>query len=138
MSKPILITGATGTIGGEVVKRLSEKCAAVRAAVRDPAKGIKQFGEKIQLRTFDFENPSSFANALEGVEKVFILPPLIPNQVEVTNTFVDAAKRAGVDHMVKLSAIGVEDEPEFTVGKWHAAGERHIRESGLDFTFWRP
>jgi uncharacterized protein YbjT (DUF2867 family) len=58
--------------------------------------------------------------------------------VEVTNAFVDAAKRAGVRRIVKLSAIGVDDEIQFTVGKWHAANEQHIRESGLAFTFLRP
>jgi uncharacterized protein YbjT (DUF2867 family) len=88
--------------------------------------------------TFDFENEGSFAGALDGVAKVFLLPPLLPNQVELTNTFVDAVKCAGVRHIVKLSAIGVDDGTQFTVGKAHAANEQHIRESGLAFTFLRP
>jgi uncharacterized protein YbjT (DUF2867 family) len=58
--------------------------------------------------------------------------------VELANAFVDAAKRAGVRHVVKLSAIGADAAPPFTVGKWHAANEQHIRESGLGFTFLRP
>jgi uncharacterized protein YbjT (DUF2867 family) len=138
MAKPILVTGATGTVGRDVVKLLSKKGAAVRAGVRDQARARQQFDDDIALVTFDFENESSFAAALDGVEKVFLLPPLLPNQVELTNAFVDAAKHAGVRRIVKLSAIGVGGEIQFTVGKWHVANEQYIRESGLAFTFLRP
>src|SRR6266699_5480911 len=138
MRNSVLVTGATGTIGRDVANRLSEKGAAVRAGVRDQAKARKQFGSNIALAPFDFENEQTFSGALEGVEKVFLLPPLLPNQLEVTNVFVDAAKRAGVRHIAKLSAIGVDDETHPTAIKWHAANEQHIRESGLAFTFLRP
>jgi len=138
MAKTVLVTGATGTVGRDVAKLLSKKGAAVRAGVRDQAKARQRFDDDIALATFDFEDDSSFAGALDGVAKVFLLPPLLPNQVQLTSTFVDAAKRAGVRRIVKLSAIGVDDEIRFTVGKWHAANEQHIRESGLAFTFLRP
>src|SRR5437016_14444835 len=138
MAETVLVTGATGTIGRDVAKQLARKGAAVRAGVRDQAKARKQFGADIALATFDFEDAASFPGALKGVEKVFLLPPLMPNQVEVTNAFVDAAKRAGVRHIVKLSAIGADASPPYTFGKWHAANEQHIRESGLAFTFLRP
>jgi uncharacterized protein YbjT (DUF2867 family) len=138
MSKPVLVTGATGTIGRDVAKRLSEKGLSVRAGVRDQAKARKQFGSNIALTPFDFENEKTFSRALEGVEKVFLLPPLLPNQLEVMNAFVDAAKCAGIRHIVKLSAIGVDDDTQPTAVKWHGANEQRIRESGLAFTFLRP
>jgi uncharacterized protein YbjT (DUF2867 family) len=105
--------------------------------VRDQTKARKQFGDEIALVPFAFEDKRLFADALEDVEKVFLLPPLMANQVEGTNAFVDAAQSAGVQHIVKLSAIGVETET-FTAGDWHAANERHIQNSGLAFTFLRP
>jgi uncharacterized protein YbjT (DUF2867 family) len=138
MSKTVLVTGATGTIGRDVAKRLVKKGTDVRAAVREPDKARNQLGSEITTVTFDFENAATFPAALEAVEKLFLLPPLMPNQVEVANEFVDAAKRAGVRHIVKLSVMGVDIEPPFTFGKWHAISERHIRESGLAFTFLRP
>src|SRR6266568_4502535 len=138
MAKTVLVTGATGTVGRDVAKLLSKEGAAVRAGVRHQAKARKQFGADIALATFDFEDAASFPGALKDVEKVFLLPPLVPNQVEVTNAFVDAAKPAGVRHIVKLSAIGADASPPYTFGKWHAANEQHIRESGLGFTFLRP
>jgi uncharacterized protein YbjT (DUF2867 family) len=138
MSKFVLVTGATGTIGRDVAKRLSEKGVSVRAGVRDQAKARKQFDWNIGLAPFDFENDKTFSGALEGVEKVFLLPPLLPNQLKTMNAFVDAAERAGVHHIVKLSAIGIDDETQPTAIKWHGANEQHIRESGVPFTFLRP
>src|SRR5438445_6114351 len=138
MAETVLVTGATGTIGRDVAKQLARKGAAVRAGVCDQAKARKQFGADIALATFDFEDAASFPGALKGVEKVFLLPPLMPNQVEVTNAFVDAAKRAGVRHIVKLSAIGADASPPNTFGNWHAANDQPIRESRLAFTFLRP
>src|SRR6266550_9600784 len=138
MERMVLVTGATGTIGRDVARLLSKNGVPVRAGVRDQAKARKQFDSDITLATFDFEDAASFPDSLKGVERVFLLPPLMPNQVEVTNAFVDAAKRAGVRCIVKLSAIGVDGEIQFTVGKWHAANEQHIRKSGLAFTFLRP
>ncbi len=138
MAKTVLVTGATGTVGRDLAKLLSKKGAAVRAGVRDQAKARQRFDDDIGLVTFDFENEGSFAAALDGVGKVFLLPPLLQNQVELTNAFVDAAKRVGVRRIAKLSAIGIDGEIQFTVGKWHAANEQHIRESGLAFTFLRP
>src|SRR5947208_15719784 len=138
MSKPVLVTGATGTIGRDLAKGLSEMGASVRAGVRDQAKARKQFGSNIALAPFDFENEKTFAGALEGAEEVFLLPPLLPNQLEVMNVIVDAVKLAGVRHIVKLSAIGVDDETQPTPIKWHGADEQHIRQSGLFFTFLRP
>jgi len=138
MAETVLVTGATGTIGRDVAKILSENAVPIRAGVRDQAKARKQFGADIALATFDFEDAASFPGALKGFEKVFLLPPLMSNQVEVANAFVDAAKRAGVRHIVKLSAIGADASPPYTFGKWHAANEQHIRESGLAFTFLRP
>src|SRR6266403_4460939 len=138
MAETVLVTGATGTIGRDVAKIFSENAVPIRAGVRDQAKARKQFGADIALATFDFEDAASFPGALKGVEKVFLLPPLMWNQVEVANAFVDAAKRGGVRHIVKLSAIGADASPPYTFGKGHAANEQHLRESGLAFTFLRP
>lgn len=138
MNKPILVTGATGTIGREVVRHLSKKNAAVRAGIRDTAKARTQFGEAVEVTPFDFEGTGSYSAALKDVEKLFILPPLIPNQVDVITALVEAAKSAGVRHIVKLSAIGADPEARSTLGKWHGQTDEHIRQSGLALTILRP
>jgi uncharacterized protein YbjT (DUF2867 family) len=138
MDKPILVTGATGTIGREVIRHLSKKNAAVRAGVRNETKARTQFGGTVELTTFNFEDNASYPAALKDVEKLFILPPLIPDQVEVTIALVDAAEAAGVRHIVKLSAIGAAPGATFTLGKWHGEADEYIRQSGLGFTVLRP
>src|SRR5206468_5033322 len=60
MEKTVLVTGATGTIGRDLIKILSENGVPVRAGVRDQAKARKQFGADIALATFDFEDAASF------------------------------------------------------------------------------
>jgi len=138
MAQIILVTGATGTIGREVVKELAKKGAAVRAGVHDQDKAKAMFGPSIVLRSFDFENPQSCRDSLKDVTKVLILPPLMLNQVETINAFVDAARDEGVRHIVKISAINADADPPYTFGKWHVAEEQHICNSGLGFTFLRP
>lgn len=138
MKESILITGATGTIGREVVKYLRRRNAGVRVAVRDQNKAAQQFGRELELCEFDFANEATFGRALAGIGAIFLLPPLGPNQTAIVNRFVDVAKQAGVIHIVKLSAIDADRDPPFVVGSWHAASDRHIRNSGLSFTFLRP
>ena len=81
---------------------LSQRGPSVRAGVRDHAKATKQFGHEVELAMLDFENEKTFAAALNGVATVFLLPPLLPNQLALMNRFVDSAKHAGVRHIVKL------------------------------------
>jgi NAD(P)-dependent dehydrogenase (short-subunit alcohol dehydrogenase family) len=95
MEKTVLVTGATGTVGRDVAKLLSKKGAAVRAGVRDQAKARKQFGAEIALATFDFEDAASFPGALKGLEKVFLLPPLMPNQLELAKCICRCSEARG-------------------------------------------
>src|SRR5690242_21670278 len=75
MAKKTLVTGATGTIGREVTKHLAAQGVSTRAGVRDRTKARKQFGDEIELVAFAFEDKRLFDDALEDVEKVFLLPP---------------------------------------------------------------
>lgn len=139
MAKTILVTGATGTIGTQVVAELAKKPGVtVRAGVRDTTKAAKLSAANVTPVDFDYERPATFAAALDGVEAVFLLTPFTPNQVELAAGLVDAAKQAGVKRIVKLSAIGAEQEPGIQLGRWHRAIEKHIEASGLAWTFLRP
>ncbi len=126
----ILVTGASGTVGSEVVKALGGTGAKVRAGSRTRPQNIPSGVESVGL---DFDVQEEVAAALMGVETVFLLS----NMVEPEKKVVDEAKRAGVKRIVKLSVNGAADEA-FTFAKWHRGVERYIEKSGLAWTFLRP
>jgi uncharacterized protein YbjT (DUF2867 family) len=124
---PILVTGATGTVGSAVARQLRAAGGDVRAATRSPAAGRA-------VVEFDFTEPSTWAAAFADVDVVFaVRPPQLSNVHRDMVPALDAARTAGVRHVVFLSLQGVERLPMVP----HAAVERWLRRSGLGWTFVR-
>lgn len=125
----ILVTGATGTAGSEVMHALHRRGAPVRAFVRDPARARRTLGDGVDLVVGDFDDPRSARAALDGMDAVFLSGPDDPRRVGWETSLVDAAAEAGVRRIVKLSAIG--SAPGSPVGPWawHGEIERHLRGS---------
>ncbi|MBM7119389.1 SDR family oxidoreductase [Archangium primigenium] len=135
----VLVTGATGTIGSQVVAALKgREDVKVRAAVRSAAKADALRGGGVVPVDFEFTKPELIKKALTGVEKVFLVVPFTAEQVEHATKFIDLAKEAGVRHVVKLSALGCEYVPGIDLGRWHRIVERYLEGSGLAHTFLRP
>ncbi|MGO8673901.1 MAG: SDR family oxidoreductase [Capsulimonadaceae bacterium] len=135
----ILVTGATGNNGREVVKQLSALGADVRAMVRngDSAAALLE-GPHVQVVEGDFEKPDTLVAALDGVTSAFLLAPGVQNCVELQSNFVAAAKQTGLPHLVKFSVAGADLISPLRFGRWHAQTEQEIRESGIPFTFLQP
>ncbi|PMB49052.1 NAD(P)-dependent oxidoreductase [Fischerella thermalis CCMEE 5201] len=133
----ILITGATGNIGSEVVNYLIAKKLPLRALVRDRDKASKLEAQGIELAQGDFSQPDTLDAALQDIEKAFLVMPNAPDQVELESNFIDAARKAGVRHMVKLSVMGAGELPS-TFQKWHRQIEEHLEASGIAWTHLRP
>jgi len=131
----ILVTGATGTIGSSTVKALKARNARFKVGVRSPEKA-KELGVETVL--FDWDKPETFGPALQGVEKVFLLTPTSDKQDQHAKSLVDAAKKAGVKHIVKLSVTGVDSEPGIFFGRLHKGAEKAIKDSGIAWTMLRP
>ena len=102
----ILVTGATGNVGSAVVAELGDRGLPVRAFVRDPDRAAAILGPDVELAVGDFADPASIRAALEGIEVVFLACANVPPQVEYEIRVIDAAARAGVRRLVKLSASG--------------------------------
>jgi uncharacterized protein YbjT (DUF2867 family) len=133
----ILVTGATGKVGREVVRQLAGAGTPVRALVRDPvgASSIRLPG--VEIVTGDLARPDTLAPALGGVERVFLLTPAHRDMLTYDANVVDAAVSAGARRIVKVSVAGGPDAGT-QIGRWHWAGEKKVESSGLDFTFLRP
>lgn len=131
----ILVTGATGSVGAATVKALQSTGAAFKVAVRSPDKAKALGAEGV---AFDWDKPETFLPAFQGVKKLFLLTPVTQFQVGHTLDVVAAAKRAGVQHIVKLSVIGADSEPGIALGRQHFAAEKELKASGIAWTFLRP
>lgn len=131
----ILVTGATGTIGRHVVAQLIEAGHKPRLLVRSPAK-VKEFEGKVEVVKGDLDDAAALATAMKGCDRLFLLTAGLDGP-RLEAKAIDAAKAAGIKHVVKLSVIGAEYEA-VSFGKWHRANEKKLEASGLEWTFIRP
>ena len=134
----ILITGATGTVGSEVLKRLSAQGVQLRAVTRDPRKAeVNQF-PNVHFVQGDFDDPDSMRRACSGVDRAF----LSTNSTERTErqqiAFTRVAQQSGVRHIVKLSQLHADANSPGRFLRYHASVEAAIQASGITFTFLRP
>jgi uncharacterized protein YbjT (DUF2867 family) len=134
----ILITGATGTVGKEVVKRLSAKAVPVRAVTRDPRKAAAESLPHVQFVEGDFDDPESMRRACAGVDRAFLLTNSTERAEEQQIAFARVAQQSGVRHLVKLSQLHADTNAPGRFLRYHAAVEAAVRASGLTFTFLRP
>jgi uncharacterized protein YbjT (DUF2867 family) len=142
--QPILVTGATGIVGSEVVKQLlsakeekGEEDMIVKAAARLANDStFRNLG--VQVVQLDYNEPDTLSAALRGVDKLFLLTPFQSNMVDITSNLVNESKKARVKHIVKQSVLGADSEPAITPSRLHRQAEDIAEESGIPFTFLRP
>jgi uncharacterized protein YbjT (DUF2867 family) len=127
----ILVTGATGRAGTQVVQALLERDAEVRVFVRDADKARGLFGDAVEVARGDFADPRSVRDALDGVSDVLLSGADDPRRVEWEATTIDAAATLGVRRIVKLSSLVAEPEAPVAFWDWHGRIEQHLRTSGV-------
>jgi uncharacterized protein YbjT (DUF2867 family) len=133
----ILVTGATGHVGAELVTSLATGGVQVRAMTRRPE--AARFPRGVEVVKGDCEAPESLKKAFEGVDRAFLMTSQ-PTGSEKLHTVaqVDAAKAAGVGYVVKLSVARGGEEGHPRVAAWHREDEGAVTGSGLDHTMLRP
>lgn len=131
----ILVTGATGTVGSEVVRLLSARHQLARALVRDPARVAHRDGlaDEIEVVTGDFDRRDTLDAALEGVDTVILVSPAVPAQ-EIA--VIDSAVRRGVTHIVKITSKASADSP-VDRRRGQARIEAHLQTTDLSYTLLR-
>ena len=129
----ILVTGATGNVGREVVRLLSAQKFPVTAAVRNPIEAQKDFSSNVRCVLFDFTNPDTFADTFAGIDKLFLVRP--PNIADINQIIpaLNAAKQAGIEEIIFLSIIGADRNRIVP----HYAIERAIEQLNIPAIFLR-
>jgi uncharacterized protein YbjT (DUF2867 family) len=133
----LLVTGATGTTGMEVLRALKDRGAEARALVRDETKAHHLRDLGFTPVTGDLGDPRTLGPALEDVERAYLVAPASPMQSELELAFLETAKGAGVKHVVKLSVIGASEEAPGRFARSHGRVERALKESEMAWTLLR-
>lgn len=131
----ILVAGATGTVGGKLISELLQRGVQVRALTRHPETAAVPVGA--EAVGGDLDDPSSLPNAMAGVSRVFMLSDG-PRLGQRDAHLAAAAAEAGVRQIVKLSVLSASHGATDPITRWHLAGERAVRDSGVPWTFLRP
>ena len=134
----ILITGATGNNGQELIRQLTAMGQRVRVLIRKPAEAAKLDGSNIEVAAGDFDKPETLEAALQGVEKAFLLTPVAERFVQWQKDFIEAAQRAKIKHLVKFSGMGADSHSPSELLKLHAETDDILRSSGVPFTILQP
>jgi uncharacterized protein YbjT (DUF2867 family) len=135
----ILVTGATGKNGSEIIRRLSGRKERVRAMVHrrtDIMRGTPN--AELEYVEADFDDPASLRKILSGVQRAFLVTNSSERVEEQQLRFVDLAHEAGVKHIVYLSQLHAAADSPLRFLRYHAAVEEALRRSGVSYTNLRP
>ncbi|HZA69792.1 MAG TPA: SDR family oxidoreductase [Nitrososphaeraceae archaeon] len=141
MAETILVTGATGTVGSEVVNQLSDVKSdiKIKAAVHsvENAKKIQNF-QRVEPVQIDYDTQKGLQEAFKNVDKLFLLTHPSSKTAEHESTLVNEAKKSGIKHIVKQSIMRADLDADVEAMRLHRQAEKVIEESGIPYTFLRP
>lgn len=138
MNRNLLITGATGTVSGALIDALENSGFQLRALIRDESKVETLRDRGIRAFVGDLGDPRSLPPAFEGVHDLWLLTPNGPRASENNMNAVWAARRAGVERVVRLSAVRAAHDAPTRNGRLHALSDHELEQSGLSWTILRP
>jgi len=132
----ILVTGASGTVGRQVLEEVSKLVKPVKAMYRS-AEDARSVFPGVATVIADFADKASLAKPLQGIDAVYLVCSPIPQLVELESNVIDACRQAGVGFVVLNSALGAGDYPK-SFPSWHRKVEDKLKASGLAYTILRP
>ena len=134
----ILVTGATGITGSELVRRLSARGVSVRGLTRNMTKAAALSAlPNVEMQEGNMEQPETLSSPLRGIERAMLISSSDARMLEVQSNFIEAARKAGVRYVVKLSGIMPELDSPFRYARMHGEIEKRLEASGMAFTHLR-
>lgn len=141
MARRILVTGATGTVGGSAARQLKPEADAGRlsliGATRSESGAARLRDAGVEPVAMDFDRPETLRPALRNVDGVFLVTGYSVDMLVHAKRLLDAAKAEGVRHIVHLGALAAEDTP-YAHFAWHQLIERTIEATGFEWTHLHP
>jgi len=132
----ILVTGASGTVGGAVLEEVRRAGKPFKAMYRSQEDAARVPAGMATVAA-DFAEKESLRRALRDVQSVFLVCAPIPDLVQLESNVIDACLESGVKHVVLNSALGAGDYPK-SFPSWHRKVEDKLKASGLGYTIFRP
>jgi uncharacterized protein YbjT (DUF2867 family) len=141
MNETILVTGATGTVGSEVVKQLSRGALNynIKAGVHSikNADRVEQY-DRVKAIQIDYDKQEGLESAFKDVDKLFLLTHPSSKSADHESTLVNEAKKSGIKHIVKQSIMLADLNADVEAMRLHRQAEKLIEDSGIPYTFLRP
>lgn len=134
----ILVTGASGRAGREMVKRLRMNGARVRAAIHYPDHDAESRADAVEYVEVDFDHPETLDTAFRGIDKAVLITPEEATMVGMTANLLAAAERAGVGCLLRVSFIHADAGIGGRLLRWHHEAEELVAASSIPSTCLRP
>ncbi|CAM3192633.1 SDR family oxidoreductase [Vibrio rarus] len=134
----ILVLGATGNTGSAIINQLKDKQADFNVMATRYEAASKLNLEKERIRIGNFNDVSSLISAFKDIQKIYLLTPIHPSATTWVKNVIQAAKEAGVKHIVKQSGLKASLDATSEVIREHAYTDNLIKQSGLDYTLIQP
>jgi uncharacterized protein YbjT (DUF2867 family) len=131
----VVVTGANGRIGSEVVRLLSAQGESVRALVRDPAQAVKLPG--VAWFQGDLGDPNTLHPIMARADSLFLIVPNTKGMLAFSHNALVAAEEEGVSYVVKVTSLGTSPHSSSSIDRWHHEGESELRNSTMSWTVLR-
>ena len=139
VAEMILVTGATGSNGRELINVLTLTGVAVRAMVRSMEHAQGLIGrDGVDVVVGDFDRAETLRAVLKGIDRAFLVTNSSERAEQQQLAFVEAGRAEGLRHIVKLTQLAADENSPVRFLRYHGVVERSIRESGMEYTFLRP
>lgn len=137
-SAKILVAGANGLNGRALLSALANARIPARAMVRNNNHVTNLANETTEIVQADLQDVDSLKTALKGIESAYIVTAIQENCVQLFNNFFSAAKKAGVQHVIKISGLGAAADSTSQILRQHYQSDQLLINSGLNYTIIRP
>ncbi len=133
----ILIIGATGTVGKEVIRILSPAGITAKAFTRNRERAATLLPHDVHIMQGELDDVASLKTALNDVSRLLLITPSDPQQVSWERNVISAAAESGIRRIVKLSTLGANPDSSSLIARWHGQSEANLKSSGIPYTILR-